>query len=47
VLDTEAGYLRLGRAAQLAEALGAPCLTLEQLTGDALALTVRAQLGAR
>jgi len=47
VLDTEAGYLRLGRAAQLAEALGAPCLPLEQLTGDALALTVRAQLGAR
>jgi magnesium chelatase subunit D len=46
VLDTETGYLRLGRAAQLAEALGAPCLTLEQLTGDALALTVRAQLGA-
>lgn len=47
VLDTESGYLRLGRAAQLAEALGAPCLTLEQLTGDALALTVRAQLGKR
>lgn len=47
VLDTEAGYLRLGRASQLAEALGAPCLTLEQLTGDVLALTVRAQLGAR
>ncbi|WP_079214712.1 putative cobaltochelatase [Herbaspirillum robiniae] len=47
VLDTETGYIRLGRAAQLAEALGAPCLTLEQLTGDALALTVRAQLGAR
>ncbi|MBP0599432.1 putative cobaltochelatase [Herbaspirillum sp. LeCh32-8] len=47
VLDTETGYIRLGRAAQLAEALGAPCLTIEQLTGDALALTVRAQLGAR
>ncbi|WDZ94399.1 putative cobaltochelatase [Herbaspirillum sp. WKF16] len=47
VLDTETGYIRLGRAAQLAQALGAPCLTLEQLTGDALALTVRAQLGAR
>ncbi|MCA1326584.1 putative cobaltochelatase [Herbaspirillum sp. alder98] len=46
VLDTETGYLRLGRATQLADALGAPCLTLEQLTGDALALTVRAQLGA-
>ncbi|EJN06953.1 putative cobaltochelatase [Herbaspirillum sp. YR522] len=46
VLDTETGYLRLGRAWQLADALGAPCLTLEQFTGDALALTVRAQLGA-
>ena len=43
VLDTEDGYLRLGRAAQLAEALGAECLTLEQLTADNLALTIRAR----
>ncbi|MDY7546170.1 putative cobaltochelatase [Glaciimonas sp. CA11.2] len=44
VLDTEDGYLRLGRAAQLAEALGAECLTLEQLTADNLALTIRARM---
>ncbi|HAT30637.1 MAG TPA: magnesium chelatase, partial [Janthinobacterium sp.] len=44
VLDTESGYLRLGRAAQLAQTLGAECLTLEQLSADNLALTVRARL---
>jgi len=44
VLDTESGYLRLGRAAQLAETLGAECLTLEQLTADNLALTIRARM---
>ncbi len=46
VLDTETGYLRLGRAAQLAQALGAECLTLEQLSADSLALTVRGRLPA-
>ncbi|MET3130648.1 magnesium chelatase subunit D [Oxalobacteraceae bacterium GrIS 1.11] len=46
VLDTETGYLRLGRAAQLAQALGAECLTLEQLSADNLALTIRARLAA-
>lgn len=46
VLDTESGYLRLGRAAQLAQALGAQCLTLEQLSADNLALTIRARMGA-
>ena len=46
VLDTESGYLRLGRAAQLAQALGAECLTLEQLSADSLALTIRARMGA-
>ena len=40
-LDTEAGYLRLGRAAQLAQALGAECLTLEELSAESLALTIR------
>lgn len=45
VIDTEQGYLRLGRAAQLAQALGADCLTLEELSADSLALTVRARLG--
>jgi len=44
VIDTENGYLRLGRAAQLAHALGAECLTLEELSADSLALTVRARL---
>ena len=44
VFDTESGYLRLGRAAQLAHALGAQCLTLEQLSADNLALTIRASL---
>ena len=44
VIDTENGYLRLGRAAQLAQALGAECLTLEELSADSLALTVRARL---
>lgn len=44
VIDTEQGYLRLGRAGQLAEALGAECLTLEALSADSLALTVRARL---
>ncbi|MEC5164004.1 magnesium chelatase subunit D [Janthinobacterium sp. CG_S6] len=46
VLDTESGYLRLGRAAQLAHTLGAECLTLEQLSADSLALTIRARMGA-
>ncbi|MES2739934.1 MAG: putative cobaltochelatase [Pseudomonadota bacterium] len=46
VLDTETGYLRLGRAAQLAQALGADCLTLEQLSADSLALTIRGRLPA-
>jgi magnesium chelatase subunit D len=44
VLDTETGYVRLGRAAQLAQALGAECLTLEELTADNLALTIRARM---
>ncbi|MDP1666898.1 MAG: putative cobaltochelatase [Methylobacter sp.] len=41
VLDTETGYLRLGRARQLAQALAAECLTLEELSAENLALTVR------
>ena len=44
VLDTETGYVRLGRAAQLAQALGAECMTLEELTADNLALTIRARM---
>ncbi|MDO9167493.1 MAG: putative cobaltochelatase [Methylobacter sp.] len=41
ILDTETGYLRLGKARQLAQALGAECLTLEELSAENLALTVR------
>ena len=46
VLDTETGYVRLGRAAQLAQALGASCLTLEELSADQLALTIRRTMSA-
>jgi len=41
VLDIESGYVRLGRAAQLAQALGAQCLSLEELCADNLVLTIR------
>ena len=44
VLDTESGYLRLGRAAMLAQALGAECLTLEQLSAESLTMTIRSRL---
>lgn len=40
VLDTETGYLRLGKARQLAQALGADCLTLEELSTENLVLTI-------
>ncbi len=41
VLDTETGYVRVGRASRLAETLGTQCLTLDDLSADTLALTVR------
>lgn len=41
VLDTETGYLRLGKARQLAQALAAECVTLEELSAENLALTIR------
>jgi len=44
VIDTETGYLKLGRATQLAQALGAECLTLAELSSENLVLTIRAQL---
>jgi len=44
VLDTETGCLRLGKARQLAQALGAECLTLEELSAENLALTIRRRL---
>ena len=46
VIDTETGYLRLGRAAQLAQALGAECLTMEELSAENLTLTIRGCLSA-
>lgn len=45
VLDTETGYLRLGRARQIAQALRAEYLTLEELSAEQLALTIRARQG--
>ncbi|PUA18361.1 putative cobaltochelatase [Glaciimonas sp. PCH181] len=44
VLDTEDGYLRLGRAGLLAEVLGAECLSLEELSGEGLEVVIRARL---
>jgi len=44
VLDTEVGFVRMGRAQELAAALGAQCLTLEELTTDTLTLTIRSRL---
>jgi len=36
VVDTEAGYVRLGMAGEVADALGARCLRLEDLRADSL-----------
>jgi magnesium chelatase subunit D len=44
VLDPEAGLVRLGRATQLAQALAAECLSLEQLSAQDLVLKVRRML---
>jgi magnesium chelatase subunit D len=41
VLDTETGYLRLGKARQLGQTMGAEYLTLEELSAENLALTIR------
>ena len=46
VVDTETDFLRLGLAEPVAEAMGAPCIKLEELHSDALADTVRMQLPA-
>lgn len=45
VLDTEVGFVRVGRARQLAEALGAQCLPLEQFNAQTLSVTIRGRLG--
>ncbi len=41
VLDADAGFVRLGRAAELAQALGAECLPLDGLSAETLVLKVR------
>ncbi len=41
VLDTDAGFVRLGRGAELAQALGAECLPLEGLSEETLVLKLR------
>ncbi|HEX5270729.1 MAG TPA: hypothetical protein VFW33_09595, partial [Gemmataceae bacterium] len=41
VLDADAGFIRTGRAAELAEALRAECLPLDGLSAQALVLKVR------
>ena len=47
VLDTEVGFVRLGRAQGLADALNAPCLSLEELSSsEHLTLTIRGHLNA-
>jgi magnesium chelatase subunit D len=44
VLDTDAGFVRMGRARQLAEALGAEYLPLEELSVETLILKVRQRM---
>ena len=47
VLDTEVGFVRMGRAQVLAAALNAPCLSLEELSScEHLTLTIRGHLNA-
>jgi magnesium chelatase subunit D len=46
VLDTEVGFVRMGRAGDLAAALGAQCLSLEEFSAESLSLTIRGQLNA-
>lgn len=46
VLDTEVGFVRMGRAEALAEALEAQCLSLEGFSAQTLSLTIRSRLHA-
>ena len=46
VLDTEDGFVRLGRAGEIAGALGAEHLSLDDLTAESLVLHVRQRRGA-
>jgi len=45
VIDTEQGFVKLGRSKELAEALGAEYRVLEHLNQDGFAATVRTTLG--
>jgi magnesium chelatase subunit D len=42
VLDTDTGFIKLGRVQELAQALQAPCLALEDLSAETLLLKLRA-----
>jgi magnesium chelatase subunit D len=44
VLDADAGFVRVGRAGELAQALGAECLPLDGLSAEALVLKLRQQV---
>jgi magnesium chelatase subunit D len=44
VLDTEVGFVRMGRARELAGALGAQCLSVEEFTAASLSLTIRSHV---
>ena len=44
VLDTDNGYLRLGRAAELAKALGADYLSLDELSAETITKTVSGRI---
>jgi magnesium chelatase subunit D len=46
VLNTEVGFVRMGRAGDLASAMGAQCLSLEEFSAETLSLTIRSQLNA-
>jgi magnesium chelatase subunit D len=46
VLNTEVGFVRMGRAGDLAAAMGAQCLSLEEFSAETLSLTIRGQLNA-
>jgi magnesium chelatase subunit D len=46
VLDTEVGFVKMGRAGVLAAALSARCLSLEEFSAETLSLTIRGQLNA-
>jgi magnesium chelatase subunit D len=43
VLDTEVGFVRMGRAQELADALGAQCLSIEEFNAESLSLTIRSK----